>query len=57
LDVESLSDGVADVGGDDEAYECEELYGVSTVMAGDAQSVVVAGVDDAARAPDGDSRA
>lgn len=51
-----LSDDVADVGDDDEAYECEELYGVSTVMAGDAQSVVVAVADDA-RALDDDSRA
>lgn len=39
-----LSDDAADVGGVDEAYECEELYGVSTVMAGGVQSVVVVAV-------------
>lgn len=32
---------MADVGGDGEAYECEELCGVSTVMAGGVQSVAV----------------
>lgn len=38
---------MVDVGDDDEAYEYEELCGVSIVMAGDAQSVVAAAVDDA----------
>lgn len=44
-DAELLSDGAVDADDDDEAYECEELYGVSTVMAGDGvgQSVAVDG--------------